>query len=159
MNKAKSTRRVMLLARTESPTWRLPHRQALALAFLEVAATHDGPATTALEDAPAREDLVVDVAVANEPGNPPGDLHRREEQPRVGVLALKFIEHRVADRRILRLMRKWLKAGVSEDGQWSETDKGTPQGAVASPLIANVYMHYLFDLWADVWRRKAAKGD
>jgi hypothetical protein len=52
-----------------------------------------------------------------------------------------------------------LKAGVSEDGQWSETDKGTPQGAVASPLIANVYMHYLFDLWADVWRRKAAKGD
>src|ERR1039457_120981 len=73
--------------------------------------------------------------------------------------ALKFIEHRVADRRILRLIRKWLKAGVSEDGQWSETDKGTPQGAVASPLIANVYLHYLFDLWADVWRRKAAKGD
>jgi RNA-directed DNA polymerase len=52
--------------------------------------------------------------------------------------ALKFIEHRVADRRILRLIRKWLKAGVSEDGQWSETDKGTPQGAVVSPLIANV---------------------
>ena len=73
--------------------------------------------------------------------------------------ALKFIEHRVADRRILRLIRKWLKAGVSEDGQWSETNKGTPQGAVASPLIANVYLHYLFDLWADVWRRKAAKGD
>ncbi len=73
--------------------------------------------------------------------------------------ALKFIEHRVADRRILRLIRKWLKAGVSEDGQWSKTDKGTPQGAVASPLIANVYLHYLFDLWADVWRRKAAKGD
>ena len=73
--------------------------------------------------------------------------------------ALKFIEHRVADRRILRLIRKWLKAGVSEDGQWSESNKGTPQGSVASPLIANVYMHYLFDLWADVWRRKAAKGD
>jgi len=73
--------------------------------------------------------------------------------------ALKFIEHRVADRRILRLIRKWLKAGVSEDGQWSETNKGTPQGAVASPLIANVYLHYLFDLWADVWRRKVAKGD
>jgi hypothetical protein len=52
-----------------------------------------------------------------------------------------------------------LKAGVSEDGQWSKTDKGTPQGAVASPLIANAYLHYLFDLWADVWRRKAAKGD
>src|SRR6266851_4397626 len=72
---------------------------------------------------------------------------------------MKFIEHRVADRRILRLIRKWLKAGVSEDGQWSETELGTPQGAVASPLIANVYLHYLFDLWADVWRRKVAKGD
>src|SRR5208337_4254069 len=55
---------------------------------------------------------------------------------------MKFIEHRVADRRILRLIRKWLKAGVSEDGQWSETKLGTPQGAVASPLIANVYLHY-----------------
>jgi RNA-directed DNA polymerase len=72
---------------------------------------------------------------------------------------MKFIEHRVADRRILRLIRKWLKAGVSEDGQWSETKLGTPQGAGASPLLANVYLHYLFDLWADVWRRKVAKGD
>jgi group II intron reverse transcriptase/maturase len=72
---------------------------------------------------------------------------------------MKFIEHRVADRRILRLIRKWLKAGVSEDGQWSETKLGTPQGAVASPLLANVYLHYLFDLWADVWRKKVAKGD
>jgi len=72
---------------------------------------------------------------------------------------MKFIEHRVADRRILRLIRKWLKAGVSEDGQWSETKLGTPQGAVASPLLANVYLHYLFDLWADVWRKKMAKGD
>ena len=72
---------------------------------------------------------------------------------------MKFIEHRVADQRILRLIRKWLKAGVSEDGQWSETKLGTPQGAVASPLLANVYLHYLFDLWADVWRKKVAKGD
>ena len=72
---------------------------------------------------------------------------------------MKFIEHRVADRRILRLIRKWLKAGVSEDGQWSETKLGTPQGAVVSPLIANVYLHYVFDLWADVWRKKVAKGD
>ncbi len=72
---------------------------------------------------------------------------------------MKFIEHRVADRRIHRLIRKWLKAGVSEDGQWSETNVGTPQGSVASPLIANVYLHYVFDLWADVWRRKVAKGD
>src|SRR5215469_12073552 len=73
--------------------------------------------------------------------------------------AVKFIEHRVADRRIIRLIQKWLKAGVSEDGQWSETSKGTPQGAVVSPLIANVYLHYCFDLWADVWRGKVAKGD
>src|SRR5215469_8977934 len=72
---------------------------------------------------------------------------------------MKFIEHRVADRRILRLIQKWLKAGVSEYGQWSETKVGTPQGAVASPLIANVYLHYLFDLWADVWRKKVATGD
>src|SRR5271154_3478844 len=72
---------------------------------------------------------------------------------------MKFIEHRVADRRILRLIQKWLKAGVSEDGQWSETKQGTPQGAVVSPLLANVYLHYVFDLWADVWRRKAATGD
>jgi hypothetical protein len=53
----------------------------------------------------------------------------------------KFIEHRVADRRVLRLLRKWLKAGVSEDGQWSKTELGTPQGAVVSPLLANVYLH------------------
>ena len=59
----------------------------------------------------------------------------------------------------LRLRRKWLKAGVSEDGQWSETKVGTPQGAVASPLIANVYLHHLFDRWADVWRKKVATGD
>src|SRR5213595_3137757 len=72
---------------------------------------------------------------------------------------MKFIEHRVADRRILRLIRKWLKAGVSEDGQWSETKLGTPQGAVVSPLIANVYLHYVFDQWVEVWRKKMAKGD
>jgi len=72
---------------------------------------------------------------------------------------MKFIEHRVADPRMLRLIQKWLKAGVSEDGQWSETNVGTPQGAVVSPLIANVYLHYTFDLWADVWRRKRANGD
>ena len=67
---------------------------------------------------------------------------------------VKFLEHRVADRRIIRLIQKWLKAGVSEDGQWSETKKGTPQGAVVSPLIAHVYLHYVFDLWADA----GAKG-
>jgi RNA-directed DNA polymerase len=72
---------------------------------------------------------------------------------------MKFIEHRVADPRMLHLIQKWLKAGVSEDGQWSETNVGTPQGALVSPLIANVYLHYTFDLWADVWRRKIANGD
>ncbi len=72
---------------------------------------------------------------------------------------MKFIEHRVADRRILSLIQKWLKAGVSEDGQWSETKVGTPQGAVVSPLLANVYLHYVFDLWVQVWRKKVATGD
>jgi RNA-directed DNA polymerase len=71
---------------------------------------------------------------------------------------LKFVEHRIADRRILRLIQKWLKAGVSENGQWSETKVGTPQGAVASPLLANIYLHYVFDLWVEAWRKKAAKG-
>ena len=71
---------------------------------------------------------------------------------------LKFVEHRVADNRVLRLIRKWLKAGVSEDGEWSETKVGTPQGAVISPLLANVYLHYVFDLWLEAWRKKVAKG-
>ena len=71
---------------------------------------------------------------------------------------MKFVQHRVADRRILRLIQKWLKAGVSEDGQWSETKVGTPQGAVVSPLLANVYLHYVFDLWVEAWRKKVAQG-
>src|SRR5665213_1206824 len=72
---------------------------------------------------------------------------------------MKFIEHRVVDRRMLRLIQKWLKVGVSEDGQWSETEVGTPQGAVVSPLLANVYLHYVFDLWVEAWRKKVANGD
>ena len=72
---------------------------------------------------------------------------------------MKFVQHRVADKRILRLIQKWLKAGVSEDGEWSETAVGTPQGAVISPLLANVYLHYVFDLWLEVWREKVAEGD
>jgi len=72
---------------------------------------------------------------------------------------VKFIEHRIADRRILRLIQKWLKAGVSEEGEWKETKVGTPQGAVVSPLLANVYLHYVFDLWVKQWRRKLAHGD
>ena len=72
---------------------------------------------------------------------------------------MKFVEHRIADRRVLRLVQKWLKAGVVEDGAWSETKAGSPQGATISPLLANVYLHYVFDLWAERWRRRAAKGD
>ena len=72
---------------------------------------------------------------------------------------MKFVQHRVADRRVLRLIQKWLKAGVSEDGQRLETKIGTPQGAVISPLLANVYLHYVFDLWIEAWRRKVARGD
>ncbi|MCE2659081.1 MAG: group II intron reverse transcriptase/maturase [Rubrivivax sp.] len=69
------------------------------------------------------------------------------------------VRHRVGDERIARLVGKWLKAGVLEDGQWSTSDQGTPQGAVISPLLANVYLHYVFDLWAQQWRRREAKGD
>lgn len=72
---------------------------------------------------------------------------------------LKFLEHRIADPRVLRLIRKWLTAGVSEDGEWSKTDVGTPQGAVVSPLLANVFLHYAFDLWVEWWRKKHARGD
>jgi group II intron reverse transcriptase/maturase len=72
---------------------------------------------------------------------------------------LRFVRHRVGDERIARLVGKWLKAGVLEDGQWSTSDQGTPQGAVISPLLANVYLHYVFDLWAQQWRRREAKGD
>src|SRR6516164_6881397 len=72
---------------------------------------------------------------------------------------LKFLEHRVADRRILRLVQQWLEAGVIEDGQWTKTEVGTPQGAVASPLLANVFLHYVFDLWVQQWRTKSATGD
>jgi len=72
---------------------------------------------------------------------------------------LKFLEHRIADKRMLRLIRKWLKAGVIENGVRSETVVGAAQGASASPLLSNVYLHYVFDLWADQWRRRQARGD
>jgi group II intron reverse transcriptase/maturase len=72
---------------------------------------------------------------------------------------LKFLEHRIADKRVLRLIQKWLAAGVIEDGEWSKTEAGTAQGASVSPLLSNVYLHYVFDLWADQWRRRNARGD
>lgn len=73
---------------------------------------------------------------------------------------LRFLEHRIGDRRILRLLRKWLRAGVMEDGRRSRTKRGTPQGAVISPLLGNVYLHYVLDLWVESWRRSgAARGE
>jgi RNA-directed DNA polymerase len=72
---------------------------------------------------------------------------------------VKFIEHRIADRRVVRLIQKWLNAGVLEDGKRIRTEEGTPQGGSASPLLANVYLHYVFDLWVQVWRQKRAHGD
>ena len=72
---------------------------------------------------------------------------------------VRFLEHRIGDSRIIRLVRKWLKAGILEDGEWSVSESGTPQGSVASPLFANVYLHYVFDLWANRWRRREAKGN
>src|SRR5438093_1179510 len=67
---------------------------------------------------------------------------------------VKFIEHRIADRRVVRLIQKWLRAGVLEDGKRVRVEEGTPQGGSASPLLANVYLHYVFDLWVQAWRRK-----
>jgi group II intron reverse transcriptase/maturase len=72
---------------------------------------------------------------------------------------VKFVEHRVADPRILRLIQKWWKAGVLEEGKWSEPQTGSPQGSVISPLLANIYLHYAFDLWVNVWRQKWAQGE
>jgi RNA-directed DNA polymerase len=72
---------------------------------------------------------------------------------------IKFIEHRVADQRVVRLIRKWLKAGVLAAGQWTCSEEGTPQGGSASPLLANIYLHYVFDLWVQHWRKTKAKGD
>jgi RNA-directed DNA polymerase len=72
---------------------------------------------------------------------------------------MKFLRHRIADERILRLVMKWLNAGVLEDGQWSDSGEGTPQGGSLSPLLANVYLHYVLDLWADHWRKTQARGN
>ena len=70
----------------------------------------------------------------------------------------RFLGHRIADKRVLRLIDKWLAAGVIEDGQWTASEEGSPQGASASPLLANVYLHYVYDLWVDWWRRTQAHG-
>src|SRR4051812_10205859 len=72
---------------------------------------------------------------------------------------VRFVEHRIGDRRIIRLIQKWLKAGVLEEDLWMETMEGVPQGSVASPLLANVYLHHVYDLWVQQWRRRHATGD
>ena len=72
---------------------------------------------------------------------------------------LRFLKHRIADKRILRLINQWLKTGVLEDGKLGRTDKGCPQGAVISPLLANIYLHYVLDLWIQVYRSKRAQGE
>src|SRR5271157_1209982 len=72
---------------------------------------------------------------------------------------VRFVEHRIGDKRIIRLIQKWLRAGILEDGAVTVSDRGTGQGSVASPLLANIYLHYVFDLWAERWRRREAAGD
>jgi len=72
---------------------------------------------------------------------------------------VKFIEHRIADKRVVRLCQKWLNAGVMEEGKWVCSEEGTPQGGSASPLMANIFLHYVFDLWIHQWRRTKAQGD
>jgi hypothetical protein len=69
-----------------------------------------------------------------------------------------MVSHRIADRRILRLIGQWLRSGILENGEWREMKEGTPQGAGISPLLANIYLHYVFDLWLQKWRRTKAKG-
>jgi RNA-directed DNA polymerase len=72
---------------------------------------------------------------------------------------IKFIEHRIKDERVVRHIKKWLNAGVMEDGEWRKAEEGTPQGGSISPLLANIYLHYVFDLWVNSWRSRKASGD
>jgi group II intron reverse transcriptase/maturase len=72
---------------------------------------------------------------------------------------VQFVEHRIGDKRVVRLIQKWLRAGVVEDGKWFQTEEGSPQGSVISPILANLYLHHVLDLWAKAWRRKVARGE
>ena len=72
---------------------------------------------------------------------------------------VKFVEHRIGDRRVVRHIKKWLKAGILEDGEWRSADEGTPQGGSVSPLLANIYLHYVLDLWVDLWRRRRGSSE
>jgi Reverse transcriptase (RNA-dependent DNA polymerase) len=72
---------------------------------------------------------------------------------------VKFVEHRIADKRVLRLIQKWLSAGVMENRTWTKCEEGTPQGATVSPLLANIYLHHILDLWIQQWRNRSGRGD
>jgi retron-type reverse transcriptase len=72
---------------------------------------------------------------------------------------VKFIEHRIGDKRVVGLIQQWLKAGVLEEGNWTPSEEGAPQGGLISPVLANIYLHYAFDLWAHDWRKRHARGD
>ena len=72
---------------------------------------------------------------------------------------VRFVEHRIGDKRVVRLIQKWLKAGVVEDGRWFQAEEGSPQGSVISPILANLYLHYVLDLWVQAWRKKQARGE
>ena len=72
---------------------------------------------------------------------------------------IKFIEHRIADKRVMRLIQKWLNAGILEEGKIIYNEQGTIQGSSASPLLANVFLHYIYDLWIQQWRKQKARGD
>jgi len=72
---------------------------------------------------------------------------------------VKFVEHRIGDRRVVRLIQKWLKAGVLEDGEWTRREEGVPQGGSVSPVLANLYLHYVLDLWVQEWRKRRARGE
>ena len=72
---------------------------------------------------------------------------------------IRFLEHRIKDKRVIRQIKKWLNAGIMEEGRWCKSEQGTPQGGSISPLLANIYLHYVFDLWANNWRNRNASGD
>ena len=100
------------------------------------------------------------VGITSRKANFVPDLDIRSFFDKVGHDHLeRFIRHRIGDERLVRLIMKWLKAGVMEDGKWFETVEGTPQGAVISPLLANLYLHYVLDLRVEAWRKKVAHGD
>src|SRR5262249_47352370 len=102
----------------------------------------------------------LNVGIARKKGNWVLDLDIRAFfDPIDHAWMIKFVEHRVGDRRLVGLIQKWLKAGVMEQGRWSEAKEGTPHGAGRCPILANLYRHCVRDLWGNQWRRREARGD